>query len=149
MYLVNLGFVLTLILQITSALVYQLLFMAIKRSKAGVSGDLSESLSFRTCFVYYSIFLILKMINPLMCPVHWLIISGSYSCAEECSAYSNVYTIVSWVSTYGHLNITHDFGWQAATFGLLEMCCMGAYLGVGACPEHYCNSIRSIHTCTY
>ena len=77
MYLVNLGFVLTLILQITSALVYQLLSMAIRRSKAGVGGDLSESLSFRTCLVYYSIFLILKMINPSMHPVHWLIISGS------------------------------------------------------------------------
>ena len=82
MYLINLGFVLTLILQITSALVYQLILsMAIKRSKAGVSSNkiLSESLSFRTCFVYYSIFLILKMINPSMHPVHWLIISGSYT----------------------------------------------------------------------
>ena len=78
----NLGLVLTLILQITSALVYQLLSMAIKRSKSGVGGDLSESLSFRTCFVYYSIFLILKMINTSMQPIHWLIISGSY---RECS----------------------------------------------------------------
>ena len=83
MYLVNLGFVLTLILQTTSALVYQLLSMAIRRSRAGISGDLSESLSFKTCFVYYSIFLILKIIIPLMCPVHWLIISGSYN--TECS----------------------------------------------------------------
>ena len=92
MYLINLGFILTLILQITSALVYQLLSMAIRRSKAGVGGDLSESLSFRTCFVYYSIFLILKMINPSMHPVHWLILSGSSSCGE-CSACLNVYNI--------------------------------------------------------
>ena len=78
MYLVNLGFILTLILQITSGLVYQLLSMAIRRSKAGVGGDLSESLSFKTCFAYYSIFLILKMIdiNPSMYPVHWMSISG-------------------------------------------------------------------------
>ena len=82
MYLINLGFVLTPILQITSTLVYQLLSMAIRRSKAGVGGDLSESLSFRTCFVYYSIFLMLKIINPSMHPVHRLIISGSY---RECS----------------------------------------------------------------
>ena len=82
MYLINLGFVLTLILQITSALVYQLLSIAIKRSKSGVGGDLSESLSFRTCLVYYSIFLILKMINPSMHPVHWLILSGSYRSAR-------------------------------------------------------------------
>ena len=81
----NLGLVLTLILQITSALVYQLLSMAIRRSKSGVGGDLSESLSFRTCFVYCSIFLMLKMINPSMHPVHWLIISGSY---RECSVLS-------------------------------------------------------------
>ena len=79
----NLGLVLTLILQITSVLVYQLLSMAIKRSKSGVGGDLSESLSFRTCFIYYSIFLILKMINP-MHPVHWLIISGSYVVVFVC-----------------------------------------------------------------
>ena len=83
MYLINLGFVLTVILQITSALVYQLLSMAIKRSKADVSGDLSESLSFGTCLVYYSIFLILKVINPSMHPVHWLIISGSYRSAPH------------------------------------------------------------------
>ena len=101
-YLINLGFILTLILQITSALVYQLLSMAIKRSKSGVGGDILESLSFRTCFVYYSIFLILKMINPSMHPVHWLIISGSYSCGE-CSANLNVYTVVSWVSAHGRL----------------------------------------------
>ena len=73
----NLGLVLTLILQITSTLVYQLLSIAIKRSKSGVGGDLSESISFRTCFIYNSIFMTLKMINP-MHPVHWLIISGSY-----------------------------------------------------------------------
>jgi hypothetical protein len=79
MYLINLGLVLTLILQSTSALVYQLLSMAIRKSRTGVGGGLSESLSFRTCFVYYSIFLILKMINPSMHPVLWLIISGSYS----------------------------------------------------------------------
>ena len=78
MYLINLGFVLTVIFQITSALVYQLFSMAIKRSKAGVRGDLSESLSFRIYFIYYSIFLILKMINSSMHPVHWLILSGSY-----------------------------------------------------------------------
>ena len=96
MYLVNLGFVLTVILQITSALVYQLLSMAIKRSKTGVGGDLSESLSFRTSIAYYSIFLILKINNPLMQPVHWLIISGSYTCTcscEECSACLNVHNI--------------------------------------------------------
>ena len=81
-YLINLGLVLTVILQITSALVYQLLSMAIKRSKTGVGGHLSESLSFKTCIAYYSIFLILKMINPSMHPVHWLIISGSY---RQCS----------------------------------------------------------------
>ena len=80
----NLGLVLTLILQITSTLVYQLFSMAIKRSKSGVGGDLSDSLSFRTYFVYYLIFLILKVINPSMHPVRWLIISGSY---RECSVY--------------------------------------------------------------
>jgi hypothetical protein len=78
MYLINLGLVLTLILQITSALVYQLLSMAIRRSRTGVSGHLSESLSFRTCFVYYLNFLILKMINPSMDPEYWLILSGIY-----------------------------------------------------------------------
>ena len=77
MYLINLGLVLTLILQITSVLVYQLLSMAIRRSKAGINDDLSESLSFRTCFIYYSIFLILKMINSSIHPDHWLILSGS------------------------------------------------------------------------
>ena len=89
MYLINLGFILTLILQITSALVYQFLSMAIKRSKAGVSSDLSESLSFRT---YYSIFLILKMINPSMHPVHWLILSGSSSCGGVLCMFECVYT---------------------------------------------------------
>ena len=88
MYLINLGFVLTLILQVTSALVYQLLSMAIRRSKAGVGGDLSESLSFKTCFVYYSIFLILKVINSSMHPVHcWLIISGSFIWSEVNATY--------------------------------------------------------------
>ena len=96
MYLINLGFVLTLILQITSALVYQLLSMAIKRPKAGVSSVLSESLSFTTYFVYYSIFLILKMINPSMHPVHWLTLSGSYSCGGvlcmfECTQHTYMY----------------------------------------------------------
>ena len=111
MYLINLGFVLTVILQITSALVYQLLSMAIRRSisKTGFDNELSESLSFRTCFVYYSIFLILKMINPSMHPVHWLIISGNYSCGE-CSAYLYVYTVMSQVSAHGCLNIVCDFG---------------------------------------
>jgi hypothetical protein len=79
MYLINLGFILTLILQITSALIYQLLSMAIRRSRTGVGGGLSESLSFRTCFVYYSIFLILKMINLPMDPEYWLILSGILS----------------------------------------------------------------------
>ena len=80
MYLINLGLILTLVLQIISALVYQLLSMATTSSKHFSSG-LSESLSFRTYFVYYSIFLILKMVNPSMYPVHWLILSG-----RECSA---------------------------------------------------------------
>ena len=79
-YLVNLGLILTLVLQITFALVYQLFSMA-TRSSRSFSGDLTDSLSFRTCFVYYSIFLILKMINPSMYPVHWLILSGG-----KCSA---------------------------------------------------------------
>ena len=96
MYLINLGFILTLILQITSALVYQLFSMAIKRPKVGVSSELSESLSFRSFFVYYSIFLILKMINPSMHPVYWLIPSGSYSCGGvlcifECTQHTGAY----------------------------------------------------------
>ena len=81
-YLINLGFIFTLVIQITSAVIYQLLSMASRKSKSGVSGDLTESLSFKTCFVYYSIFLILKMVNPSMYPVHWLTLLG-----RECSVY--------------------------------------------------------------
>ena len=79
MHLINVGLVVTLILQITSAVIYQLLSVATRCSKSGVGGDLTESLSFGTCFVYYSIFLILKMVNPSMFPVHWLILLGQYS----------------------------------------------------------------------
>ena len=79
MYLINLGLTLTLVIQIISALVYQLLSMAIRCSKS-FSSDLTESLSFSTCFVYYSIFFILKMINPLF-PIHWLILIGR-GCSE-------------------------------------------------------------------
>ena len=75
MYLINLGLILTLVLQITSAVVYQLLSMATRRSKS-FSSDLTESFSFGTCFAYYSIFLILKMINPSMYPVHWMVLLG-------------------------------------------------------------------------
>ena len=81
-YLINLAFIFILVIQITSAVVYQLLSMATRSSKRGVSGNLTESLSFKTCFVYYSIFLILKMINPSMYPVHWSILSG-----RDCSVY--------------------------------------------------------------
>ena len=95
MYMINLGLILTLVLQIISAVVYQLLSMATRSSKSGVGRDLMESLSFKTCFVYYSIFLILKMVNPLMYPVHWLGLSG-----KECSAY-----IVHCV----HANVTDTF----------------------------------------
>ena len=71
-YLISLGLILTMVVQITSALIYQMLSMAINCSK----GDLTESLSLGTCFVYYSIFLILKMVGPSMYPVHWMILSG-------------------------------------------------------------------------
>ena len=81
-YLINLGFIFILVIQITSAVVYQLLSMATGRSKRGVGGNITESLSFKACFVYYSIFLILKMINPSMYPVHWLTLLG-----RECSVY--------------------------------------------------------------
>ena len=82
-YLINLGLILTVVLQITSALVYQLLSMATSNSK-NFSGDLTDSLSFKTCFVYYSIFLILKMINPMMYPIHWLILIGKECCVCVC-----------------------------------------------------------------
>ena len=78
-YLINVGLTLILILQITFALVYQLLSLATRNSKS-FSGDLTESLSFKPCLAYYSIFLILKIINPLMFPVHWQMLSG-----RECS----------------------------------------------------------------
>ena len=74
-YLINLGLILTMVLQILSALVYQLLSMATRSSKDFIGG-LIESLSFGTCFLYYSIFLILKMVNPSMFPVHWLTLLG-------------------------------------------------------------------------
>ena len=74
-YLINLGLILTLVIQITSAVIYQLLSMATRRSKS-FSSDLTDSFSFGTCFVYYSIFLILKMINPSLYPIHWLVLLG-------------------------------------------------------------------------
>ena len=151
MYLINLGFILTLILHITSALVYQLLSMAIKRSKAGVCSDLSESLSFRSCFVYYSIFLILKMINPSTHPVHWLIISGSYNCGEYSAyLYLNVYRNVPGkrLCPHGHLPMQDITSISLYILELLhspfEIRYMGAYPGVGACPGYY--GIHSIHT---
>ena len=75
-YLINVGLIFTLVIQITFAVIYQLLSMGTRRSKSGVGCDLTESLSFKTCFVYYSFFLILRMINPLMYPVHWVTLSG-------------------------------------------------------------------------
>ena len=94
-YLINLGFIFILVIQITSAVVYQLLSMATRSSKRGVGGNLTESLSFKTCFVYYSIFLILKMINPSMYPVHWSILLG-----RDCS----VYPIHVHVSVCAHMH---------------------------------------------
>ena len=83
-YLINLAFIFILVIQITSAVIYQLLSMATRSSKRGVGGNLTESLSFKTCFVYYSIFLILKMINPSMYPVHWSTLLGRESHAALC-----------------------------------------------------------------
>ena len=78
-YLINIGLIVTLVIQITSAVVYQFLSMTTKSAKRGVGGALTESLSFGTCLVYYSIFLILKLINPSTYPVHWVILTGIQS----------------------------------------------------------------------
>ena len=75
-YLINIGLIVTLVIQITSAVVYQLLSMTTRSAKRGVGGAVTESLSFGTCLVYYSIFLILKLINPSTYPVHWVILTG-------------------------------------------------------------------------
>ena len=62
----------------------------------------------------------------------------------------HVYTVVSWISAHGRLNITHNFDPHGCLRGTkipyvcieavtvaLEMSYMGAYPGVGACPGHY------------
>ena len=53
-------------------------------------------------------------------------------------------TVVSRVSTHGHLNITRDFGlhrrypgYNFHTFVQKLLSYMGVYQGVGGCPGHY------------
>ena len=77
-YLINFGLVLTLIFQITAAVVYQSLSTMFGSSQSFCI-DLTRSLCFSTYFCYYSIFLTLKIItSPSLFPVHWLTISGTH-----------------------------------------------------------------------
>lgn len=74
-YLINFSLLLTLVLQITTAVIYQSLSTSISNSqKLGV--DLTQSLSLNVYFWYYFVFIVLKMTSPLLCPIHWLAISG-------------------------------------------------------------------------
>ena len=74
--MINVGLFLTLVLQLTAALVYQWISTAAGTSQKLSGGLIIESLCFSTYSFYYLLFLLLKISGPSFYPVHWLTLTG-------------------------------------------------------------------------
>ena len=77
--LLNVGLFITLVLQLTAALVYQWISISAGTSQNLSGGLIFESLCFSTYSFYYLLFLLLKISGLSLYPVHWLTLIGIYS----------------------------------------------------------------------